>query len=208
VAPAPSRGGAACGGGGADPGRGGQAAIQEASADAARELRATLSVLRDGDGDCGSGLSQLTDLVARARTAGLAVTVTVTGAERRLPPDVDQAAYRIVQETLTSVSRHADHVGARVHLRYGPDALTVHVDNDAGAADSADIVGDDGISTSAGADLSNDEIAASMVLSPTTAKTHVSRAMIKLGARDRAQVVVFAYQTGLVSARDPGRSAV
>jgi DNA-binding NarL/FixJ family response regulator len=55
--------------------------------------------------------------------------------------------------------------------------------------------------------LSNDEIAGVMVLSPTTAKTHVSRAMIKLGARDRAQLVVFAYQSGLVSPRDraPGR---
>ena len=42
-----------------------------------------------------------------------------------------------------------------------------------------------------------------MTLSPSTAKTHVSRAMIKLGARDRAQLVVFAYQTGLVSPRDP-----
>ena len=52
--------------------------------------------------------------------------------------------------------------------------------------------------------LSNDEIAASMVLSPTTAKTHISRAMTKLGARDRAQLVVFAYQSGLVSARDLG----
>ena len=51
--------------------------------------------------------------------------------------------------------------------------------------------------------LSNDEIADTMVLSPTTAKTHVSRAMIKLGARDRAQLVVFAYQSGLVSPRDP-----
>ena len=49
--------------------------------------------------------------------------------------------------------------------------------------------------------LSNDEIAAAMVLSPTTAKTHVSRAMIKLGARDRAQLVVFAYQAGLVTPR-------
>jgi DNA-binding NarL/FixJ family response regulator len=47
--------------------------------------------------------------------------------------------------------------------------------------------------------LSNDEIAGAMVLSPATAKTHVSRAMIKLGARDRAQLVVFAYQTGLVT---------
>lgn len=46
--------------------------------------------------------------------------------------------------------------------------------------------------------LSNDEIAERLVVSPATAKTHVSRAMIKLGARDRAQLVVFAYQSGLV----------
>ncbi|TDD31090.1 response regulator transcription factor [Actinomadura sp. KC06] len=50
--------------------------------------------------------------------------------------------------------------------------------------------------------LNNDEIAETLVLSPTTAKTHVSRAMTKLGARDRAQLVVFAYQSGLVSPRD------
>ena len=49
--------------------------------------------------------------------------------------------------------------------------------------------------------LSNDEIADALVVSPTTAKTHVSRSMIKLGARDRAQLVVFAYQTGLVTPR-------
>ena len=46
--------------------------------------------------------------------------------------------------------------------------------------------------------LTNDEIAAELVLSPATARTHVSRAMVKLGARDRAQLVVFAYQSGLV----------
>ena len=49
-----------------------------------------------------------------------------------------------------------------------------------------------------GAGLSNDEIAAQLVVSPATAKTHVSRAMVKLGARDRAQLVVFAYEAGLV----------
>jgi len=49
-----------------------------------------------------------------------------------------------------------------------------------------------------GEGLSNDEIAARLVLSPATARTHVSRAMVKLGARDRAQLVVFAYQSGLV----------
>ena len=50
-----------------------------------------------------------------------------------------------------------------------------------------------------GQGLSNDEIGAAMYLSPATARTHVSRAMTKLGARDRAQLVVIAYQTGLVS---------
>ena len=51
----------------------------------------------------------------------------------------------------------------------------------------------------AGAGLSNDEIAERLVVSPATARTHVSRAMVKLGARDRAQLVVFAYESGLVS---------
>lgn len=46
--------------------------------------------------------------------------------------------------------------------------------------------------------LSNEEIAERLFISPTTAKTHVSRAMMKLGARDRAQLVVFAYESGLV----------
>jgi DNA-binding NarL/FixJ family response regulator len=50
--------------------------------------------------------------------------------------------------------------------------------------------------------LSNDDVADRMVISPLTAKTHVNRAMTKLGARDRAQLVVFAYESGLVSRRD------
>jgi DNA-binding NarL/FixJ family response regulator len=50
-----------------------------------------------------------------------------------------------------------------------------------------------------GQGLSNDEIGAELYLSPATARTHVSHAMVKLGARDRAQLVVIAYQTGLVS---------
>lgn len=52
--------------------------------------------------------------------------------------------------------------------------------------------------------LSNDEIGARLFVSPATAKTHVSRAMIKLGARDRAQLVVFAFESGLVN---PGWSS-
>ena len=106
------------------------AAIKEAGADAARELRATLSVLRRTEDVDGSGLGQLENLVARARAAGLPVTVTVSGAERPLPPEVDQAAYRIVQEALTNVSRHAGQAHTSVRLRYSPEALTVQVDDE------------------------------------------------------------------------------
>ncbi|MEU5987402.1 response regulator transcription factor [Spirillospora sp. NPDC047418] len=62
-----------------------------------------------------------------------------------------------------------------------------------------------GVVAMAAQGLSNGEIAAQMVISPATAKTHISRAMSKLGARDRAQLVVLAYETGLVTARGPGR---
>ncbi|MFI1798028.1 response regulator [Streptomyces sp. NPDC020379] len=54
------------------------------------------------------------------------------------------------------------------------------------------------VMTLVGIGLSNDEIARRLVVSPLTAKTHVSRAMVKLGARDRAQLVVLAYESGLV----------
>ena len=53
------------------------------------------------------------------------------------------------------------------------------------------------------AGMSNDEIGAALFMSPLTAKTHINRAMMKLGARDRAQLVVVAYQTGLVRAAEP-----
>ena len=52
-----------------------------------------------------------------------------------------------------------------------------------------------------GSGLSNQEIAERLVISPATARTHVSRAMVKLGARDRSQLVVFAYEAGLVAPR-------
>jgi signal transduction histidine kinase len=134
-------------------------AIQEASADAARELRTTLGVLRsDEDGDS-SGLGHLDKLAARARAAGLPVTVTLPGAERALPSKVDQAAYRIVQEALTNVSRHAGwaddggQVSASVHLRYASDALEIQVDDNgvgASAGTSAGIINANGTKTVAG----------------------------------------------------------
>jgi signal transduction histidine kinase len=105
-------------------------AIQEAGADAGRELRETLGVLRSEEDADGSGLSQLDSLVARARAAGLPVTMTVTGAQRPLPAEADQAAYRIVQEALTNVSRHAGAASASVHLHYSPGTLSIQVDDD------------------------------------------------------------------------------
>jgi signal transduction histidine kinase len=110
-------------------------AIQEASGDAMRELRATLEVLRDTDDPDGSGpqdsrLDRLDDLVERARSTGLAATVTISGVRHELPPEVDRAAYRIVQEALTNVSRHAGGAAASVRVDFGGDELVVQVDDD------------------------------------------------------------------------------
>jgi signal transduction histidine kinase len=69
------------------------------------------------------------------------VTVTVTGTQRPLPPEADQAAYRIVQEALTNVSRHAGRACARVHLHYSPDALSVQVDDDGTGASTSTSTG-------------------------------------------------------------------
>jgi len=115
-------------------------AIQEASGDAMRELRSTLEVLRtdevpDGEAETnGSGLERLGDLVERARTAGLPTTVTVDGQRRGLPPVVDRTAYRIVQEALTNITRHAGPATAAITMSYRPDSLTVQVDDDGSAA--------------------------------------------------------------------------
>jgi signal transduction histidine kinase len=114
-------------------------AIQEASADATRELRTTLTVLRSDEDSDTSGLCQLDGLVERARAAGLPVTVTVSGTERALPPEVDQAAYRIVQEALTNVSRHAGQARAEVRLHYAPDSVEIQIDDDGtGSGSDAD----------------------------------------------------------------------
>ena len=106
-------------------------AIEEASAEAMRELRSTLHLLRDPDGRPTTGsLDGLPDLLTRVRAAGLPATMTVTGSRRTLPGEVDHAAYRIVQEALTNVSRHAGGASALVRIAYRPDRLTVRVDDD------------------------------------------------------------------------------
>ncbi|MBT2508991.1 sensor histidine kinase [Streptomyces sp. ISL-98] len=105
-------------------------AIQEASGEAMRELRATLDVLRTDVVPPGSGLDRLGELVERACAAGLAASVTVAGEERQLPTDVDRAAYRIVQEALTNVARHAGRAKTSVQLTYAGDHFAVRIDDE------------------------------------------------------------------------------
>lgn len=100
-------------------------AIQEAGGEAMRELRATLEVLRT---DEPTGTPAL--LVERARAAGLAVELAVTGDEHPLTATVDRAAYRIVQEALTNAARHAGPAKVSVQLTYRTDELTISVDDD------------------------------------------------------------------------------
>lgn len=104
-------------------------AIQEASGDAMRELRATLEVLREPSSEM-ADTGRIAELVERARSAGVPATLTVTGSPRALPPDVGHAAYRIVQEALTNVARHAGAASTCVHVGYLPDTLVVRVEDD------------------------------------------------------------------------------
>jgi signal transduction histidine kinase len=106
-------------------------AIQDASSEAMRELRSTLEVLRS---DEPTGTPAL--LVERARAAGLAADLTVTGEVRPLPATLDRAVYRIVQEALTNAARHAGPAKVVVQLAYDTDELTISVTDD-GTADPA-----------------------------------------------------------------------
>jgi signal transduction histidine kinase len=112
------------------------AAIKDASKEALGELRSVLDVLRRGDdGESApraptAGLSDLPGLIERTHTAGLDVAIEVTGESRPVPAGVDLAAFRIAQEALTNVVRHAGTQRARVRLDYGDDRLTVQIDDD------------------------------------------------------------------------------
>ena len=103
---------------------------------ALRELKATVGLLRQPEDTASPlepvpGLGRLPELTAAFAAAGLAVEVTVDGAERALSPGVDLTAFRIVQEALTNVAKHGTADTASVHLAYGADRLTVTITNDA-----------------------------------------------------------------------------
>jgi signal transduction histidine kinase len=116
-------------------------AIEASGRTAMTELRHLLGLLApsgapepDGPGDQGSlrpqpGLDEVPALVERVRSAGLAVDLSVTGSVRGLAPGPDLAGYRVVQEALTNVLRHADGARARVRIEYRAQDLIIDVSN-------------------------------------------------------------------------------
>ena len=105
-------------------------AIRDAGREAAAELRATLEALREDDRARPYSLDQAADLVQRVRSTGLDATLTVEGQRTGVPAAVDRTAYRIVQESLTNVTRHAAATTASVRIGYRPDAVVIQVDDD------------------------------------------------------------------------------
>lgn len=110
------------------------ATIRDTGAGALAEMRRVVAVLRDTE-EPGAlspqpGVDALPDLVEDARSAGLEATLEVRGEVRPLPVGVDLAAYRIVQEALTNVRRHADASAVRVGLDYGADDVRIEVADD------------------------------------------------------------------------------
>ncbi|GIF66172.1 two-component sensor histidine kinase [Asanoa ishikariensis] len=107
-------------------------AIADAGRDALTQLRRTLGVLRSEPATRSPqpGLDGIAPLVEQARVAGLAVTLDETGDRRPIPADTAVAAYRVVQEALTNVVRHARAAQVEVLLRWSDDALVLEVRDD------------------------------------------------------------------------------
>jgi signal transduction histidine kinase len=124
-------------------------AIKQASNDALGELRSVLDVLRQGDEapprSPASGLAHLDSLVSGAGATGLEVRTRVEGTPRPLSAGTDLAAYRIIQEALTNVTRHAGPATASVLVRYTKDGLTVQVDDDGRGPSSPNGTGGNGL---------------------------------------------------------------
>jgi signal transduction histidine kinase len=105
---------------------------------ALRELKATVGLLRQSDDpqaplEPAPGLGQLPDLAAAFRAAGHAVTVTTDGDPQPLSAGVDLTAFRIIQEALTNVAKHAPASEAHVRIDYAPRLLRLTITNDTGS---------------------------------------------------------------------------
>jgi signal transduction histidine kinase len=115
--------------------------IRDASHEALQELKATVGLLRQSDDDDpiaplepAPGVAQLPELLAAFARAGLDVSFEQVGEPRTLPPAVDLTAYRIVQESLTNVSKHAGVPTARVQVYFGDERLAVRIQDDGRSA--------------------------------------------------------------------------
>ena len=110
------------------------AAIKAESKGALQEVRSVLEVLRRVDETAprtpAPSLERLDDLVAAMSAAGIEVEVRTQGAVRTLPANIELAGFRIVQEALTNVARHAGTDRATVLIDYDSDALTIQIDDD------------------------------------------------------------------------------
>jgi signal transduction histidine kinase len=105
--------------------------IETASRETLAGLRRTLVALRRSDAEpattATTGLAELDQLVATTEAAGVRARVRIEGEARVLPPDVDLAAYRIIQEALTNVVRHAHTENCTIIIEYGLPALTIEI---------------------------------------------------------------------------------
>jgi signal transduction histidine kinase len=124
--------------------------IKEASRDSLRELRSTLGALRQVDEEEATapagGLDRLDDLVRYAELASLAVDVRTEGERKDVPARVDLAAYRILQESITNVTRHAAARKVRMTVAYEPAELRLEIEDDGhGGAGRPAGTGGDGI---------------------------------------------------------------
>jgi signal transduction histidine kinase len=111
--------------------------VGDTSREALTEMRRLLDVLRldhDEDYRPQPGLAALDELVERARGAGLPVDVVITGVARDLQPGPDLCAYRVVQESLTNVLKHAGPATARIDVDYGEQTLVLKVTDNGRAA--------------------------------------------------------------------------
>jgi signal transduction histidine kinase len=115
-------------------------AIKSASKEALEELRTMLTTLRHDDDVAprspAPGLDRIPELIELTRAAGLTVEVEITGKAPPLPAAVQLAAYRIIQESLTNVTRHAGQVRVTVRVTYDDADVRVEIDDD-GPAPSA-----------------------------------------------------------------------
>ncbi|UZN03701.1 sensor histidine kinase [Cellulomonas sp. S1-8] len=103
------------------------ATVEAVGRDALAELDRTLGVLDPTSPRPSPGIDALGELAERVTGAGVPVRLTVVGEPRALPAGVDRAAYRVVQEALTNVAKHAPGAPTDVEIRYGRDALDVTV---------------------------------------------------------------------------------